>query len=115
MTTKTDQQAGVAKLTNVGLAMTAMKQIVGATSQMPRIAVLSGMPGYGKSQAAMYLTHPAGANAVYICLRMFDTTKTLAQLIATELDGTCAGKMAGPPRRCSMRFASSSFVMAARW
>eukprot|EP00952_Eustigmatos_sp_NYUAD-ZCMA_P005292 23148-Eustigmatos_ZCMA.PRE.1 len=35
-----------------------MKQIVAATPQMPRIAVLSGPPGLGKSQAAMHLAHP---------------------------------------------------------
>lgn len=85
----TDQQSantGVAKLTNVGLALTAMKQVVAATPQMPRIAVLSGAPGLGKSQAAMHLAHPLGANAAFVQVRMFDTTKTLAQLILTELD-----------------------------
>ncbi len=77
---------GVAKLANVALAVTAMKQIEAATSQMPRIAVLSGPAGYGKSQAAMYMAHPLGCNASFIQLRMFDTTKTIAQLILTELD-----------------------------
>jgi len=89
MSKATDQQtagSGVAKLANVGLALTAMKQIQAATPQMPRIAVLSGPPGYGKSQAALYMAHPLGANAAFVQLRMFDTTKTLAQLIATELD-----------------------------
>lgn len=84
-----DQQIanlGVARLANVGLALTAMRQIQAATPQMPRIAVLSGPAGYGKSQAALYMAHPLGGNAAFIQLRMFDTTKTLAQLLATELD-----------------------------
>lgn len=78
--------SGVAKLANVGLALTAMKQIMAATPQMPRIAVLSGPAGFGKSQAAMHLAHPLGTNAAFVQLRMFDTTKTMAQLILTELD-----------------------------
>lgn len=78
--------AGIAKLANVGLALTAMKQIQGAAPQMPRLAVLAGPAGYGKSQAALYLAHPLGVNAAYVQLRMFDTTKSMAQLIATELD-----------------------------
>lgn len=84
-----DQQiagAGVARLTNVGLALTAMKQIKAATPQMPRIAVLSGPPGYGKSQAAMFMAHPLGENAHFVQLRMFETTKSLAELLLTELD-----------------------------
>lgn len=84
-----DQQiagTGVAKLANVGLALTAMKQIMAATPQMPRIAVLLGPAGLGKSQAAMHLAHPLGTNAAFVQLRMFDTTKTMAQLILTELD-----------------------------
>ncbi|MGA0569622.1 AAA family ATPase [Variovorax sp. VNK109] len=84
-----DQQIagmGVAKITNVALALTAMKQIQSATSQMPRMAVLSGPPGLGKTQAAMYLAHPLGANAYFVQMRMFDTTKTMAQLILAELD-----------------------------
>lgn len=84
-----DQQiagSGVAKLANVGLALTAMNQIIAATPQMPRIAVFSGPPGYGKSQAAMHLAHPLGKNAAFVQLHMFDTTKTIAALILKELD-----------------------------
>lgn len=84
-----DQQiagSGVAKLANVGLALTAMNQIIAATPQMPRMAVLFGQAGLGKTQAAMHMAHPLGHNAAFIQLRMFDTTKTLAQLILTELD-----------------------------
>lgn len=78
--------AGVARLSVVGQAMTAMNAILNASPQMPRMAVLSGPPGHGKSQAAMFLAHPQTVNAVYVALRMFDTTKTMAQLIATEAD-----------------------------
>lgn len=84
-----DQQiagSGVAKLTNVGLAMAAAKQIQAATAQMPRIAVLSGPPGYGKSQAAMFMAHPLGMDAAFVQLRMFDTVKSIAELLLTELD-----------------------------
>ncbi|MBI2770014.1 MAG: ATP-binding protein [Burkholderiales bacterium] len=76
----------MAKLTNVAVALAAMKQVQAATSQMPRIAVLSGPPGYGKTQAAAYLAHPASANAVFIQLRPFETMKSMAQLLLTELD-----------------------------
>jgi DNA transposition AAA+ family ATPase len=90
MTNKAPEQSatgtGVARLTNVGLAMSAMKQIQAAPAQMPRIAVLSGRPGLGKSQAAMYLAHPAGGNAVYLELHSFETTKSLARRLLTELD-----------------------------
>ncbi len=76
----------VAKLTNVAFALEAIKQVtdvddVGA----PHMAVLFGPPGYGKTQAAMFLAHPAGRNAVFVSIRMFDTTKTLAQLLCLEL------------------------------
>jgi DNA transposition AAA+ family ATPase len=78
--------SGVAKLTNVALALQGMKQIMAASSQMPRIAVLKGAPGLGKTQAAAYMAHPAGVNAVFIQLRPFETMKSLAQLLLSELD-----------------------------
>lgn len=78
--------SGVAKTTNVGLALAAMKQIMGATTQMPRMAVMSGPPGYGKTQAAAFLAHPMGMNGVFVQLRPFETMKSLAQLLLTELD-----------------------------
>lgn len=77
---------GVAKITNVGLALGAMKQVMAATPQMPRIAALSGPAGYGKTQAAAYMAHPLGMNAAFIQLRPFETMKSLAQLLLTELD-----------------------------
>ncbi|SDO77248.1 AAA domain-containing protein [Rhodoferax sp. OV413] len=88
MTSKATEQisTGVAKLTNVGLALGAMRQIQGATSQMPRMAVLSGPAGFGKTQAAIHLAHPMGGNAVFIQLRPFETMKSLAQLMLTEMD-----------------------------
>lgn len=88
MTNKAFEQSGsgVAKLTNVALAAGAMKQIQSATAQMPRMAVLSGPPGFGKTQAAMYLAHPAGGNAIFITLHSFESTKSLAQRLLTESD-----------------------------
>lgn len=90
MTTKTPEATaaatGVAKLTNVGVALAAMKQIQAATPQMPRIAVLSGAPGLGKTQAALHMAHPLGGNALFVQLRPFETMKSLAAMTLKELD-----------------------------
>lgn len=76
----------VAKLTNVAYAIEAINQVTDVEDLgAPHMAVLFGPPGYGKTQAAMYLAHPQGRNAVFVSVRMFDTTKTLAQLICTEI------------------------------
>lgn len=93
MTKATDNQSDlfqpgqqVAKLTNVAFAIEAFNQ-VSAVNDLgaPHMAVLFGPPGYGKTQAAMFLAHPQGRNAVFVAIRMFDTTKTLAQLLCLEL------------------------------
>lgn len=76
----------VAKLTNVGLALAALAQVENITEVgAPHMAVLSGPPGFGKTQAAIHLSHPAGKNMVFVAVRMFETTKTLAEQIALEL------------------------------
>lgn len=76
----------VAKLTNVAFAIEAINQVTDVDDLgAPHMAVLYGPPGYGKTQAAMYLAHPQGRNAVFVAIRMFDTTKTLAQLLCLEL------------------------------
>lgn len=76
----------VAKLTNVAFAIEAINQVTDVDDLgAPHMAVLYGPPGYGKTQAAMYLAHPQGRNAVFVSVRMFDTTKTLAQLLCLEL------------------------------
>jgi len=76
----------VAKLTNVGFAIEAINQVTDVHDLgAPHMAVLYGPPGMGKTQAAMYLAHPNGRNAVFVSIRMFDTTKTLAQLLCLEL------------------------------
>lgn len=94
MMTTTNQQTSpsghpgqpVAKLTNVGFAIEALSQITNVEDLgAPHMAVLFGPPGYGKTQAAMFLSHPQGRNAIFVAVRMFDTTKTLAQLLALEL------------------------------
>ncbi len=77
---------GAAKLAVLGQAIAGMKQIRRATAQMPRMAVLSGPPGYGKSSAAAYMCHPLTENAVYISLLMFDTTRSIAERLLKELD-----------------------------
>jgi DNA transposition AAA+ family ATPase len=93
MTKATDNQSDlfqpgqqVAKLTNVAFAIEAISQVTDVDDLgAPHMAVLYGPPGYGKTQAAMYLAHPQGRNAVFVAIRMFDTTKTLAQLLCLEL------------------------------
>lgn len=93
MTKQTDNQSDffqpgqqVAKLTNVAFALEAINQVTNVDDLgAPHMAVLYGPPGYGKTQAAMYLAHPQGRNAVFVSIRMFDTTKTLAQLLCLEL------------------------------
>jgi DNA transposition AAA+ family ATPase len=93
MTKATDHQSElfqpgqqVAKLTNVAYAIEAINQVTDVDDLgAPHMAVLYGPPGYGKTQAAMYLAHPQGRNAVFVSIRMFDTTKTLAQLLCLEL------------------------------
>ena len=93
MTKTTDNQSDlfqpgqqVAKLTNVAFAVEAINQVTDVNDLgAPHMAVLYGPPGYGKTQAAMYLAHPQGRNAVFAAIRMFDTTKTLAQLLCLEL------------------------------
>ena len=80
----------VAKLTNVAFAIEAMKAVSDADDAgAPHMAVLFGPPGYGKTQAAMYLAHPQGKNAIFVSVRSFDSTKTLAQLICMELGIAC--------------------------
>lgn len=76
----------VAKLTNVAFAIEAINQVTDVNDLgAPHMAVLYGPPGFGKTQAAMYLAHPQGRNAVFVSVRMFETTKTLAQLLCLEL------------------------------
>jgi DNA transposition AAA+ family ATPase len=93
MTKPTDNQSDlvqpsqpVAKLTNVAFAIEALNQVTNVEDLgAPHMAVLFGQPGLGKTQAAMYLAHPQGRNAVFVSIRMFETTKTLAQLLCLEL------------------------------
>ncbi|WP_304308090.1 ATP-binding protein [Pseudacidovorax intermedius] len=77
---------GAANLAVLGQAKVAMKHIRKASAQMPRIAVLSGPPGYGKSQAAAHMCHPLTENAAYIGLLTFDTTRSIAERLLKELD-----------------------------
>lgn len=93
MTKPTDNQSDlfqpgqqVAKLTNVAFAIEAINQVTNVDDLgAPHMAVLFGPPGFGKTQAAMFLAHPQGRNAVFVSIRMFETTKTLAQLLCLEL------------------------------
>ena len=76
----------IAKLVNVGMAIEALNQVSNVIDLgAPHMAVLFGPPGYGKTQAALHLANPGGKHAVFISVRMFETTKTLAQLLCEEL------------------------------
>ena len=87
MTTRTapSPDRGQATTQTIAVAATAMQTVIDRTDGMPGIAVLSGAPGLGKTSAAVYLSHPAGFNAVYVRCRSFETTKSLSLLLLAEL------------------------------
>lgn len=76
---------GVAKLKTLSLAFDAMERIKNASPELPRMAVMSAPPGYGKTTALSTLAHPQTFNGVYVSVRPFDTTKSLAHLLLREL------------------------------
>lgn len=80
-----DSDRGQAATQTIGVAATGMQTILDRSEGMPGMAALSGPPGLGKTSAAVYLTHPAGFNAVYVSCRSFETTKSLALMLLKEL------------------------------
>lgn len=84
-TIATSSPSGVAPTQTVAVALAAIEQIQSAPIGMPRLAVLSGAPGLGKTTALTRLAHPVDINAVYISCRSFETVKSLAELVLREL------------------------------
>jgi DNA transposition AAA+ family ATPase len=80
-----DSDRGQAATQTIAVAATGMQTILDRSEGMPGMAALSGPPGLGKTSAAVYLTHPAGFNAVYVSCRSFETTKSLALMLLKEL------------------------------
>lgn len=76
---------GQAATQTIAVAATSMETVLARSEGMPGMAVLSGPPGYGKTSAAVYLSHPAGYNCVYVSCRSFETTKSLALMLLKEL------------------------------
>lgn len=80
-----ESDRGQAATQTIAVAATGMQTILDRSEGMPGMAALSGPPGLGKTSAAVYLTHPAGFNAVYVSCRSFETTKSLALMLLKEL------------------------------
>lgn len=78
-------ERGQASTQTIAVAATAMQTILDRNEGMPAIAALTGAPGLGKTSAAVYLTHPANFNSVYVSCRSFETTKSLALMLLKEL------------------------------
>lgn len=76
---------GQASTQTLVVAATAMQTVLDRAEGIPGVAVLSGRPGLGKTTAAAYLTHPIGADAIYVSCRSFETTKSLSLQLLKEL------------------------------
>lgn len=75
--------AGPARLTNMHLAMSTMLDCHDAPEGSPRLAVLYGPSGYGKSVAAAHIA--AHFRAAYIEAKSIWTQRSLLEAIAVEL------------------------------
>ncbi|WP_231683748.1 AAA family ATPase [Blastomonas sp. AAP25] len=74
---------GQAQLTNMGLALRTLMDCMDAGSQSPRLGVLYGYSGYGKSVGAAFAA--ARTNAAYVCARSVWSQRTLLEQIAQAL------------------------------
>lgn len=74
-----------APLRNISLAFEAMERLKNRDPSLPGMAVMSAPPGYGKTTALSALAHPKHFDGVYVSVRPFDTTKSLAHLLLNEL------------------------------
>jgi len=82
----------VAKLTNMALAMSAYIECAEAPSGIPRIGVLYGPSGYGKSVAMAFVAQRT--SAAYIEAKAVWTVRSLLEAIAEELGITKLGRTA---------------------
>lgn len=78
-------ERGQARTQTIAIAAEGMETLLGRSDGMPGMAALSGPPGYGKTSAAVFLSHPAEFNCVYVSCRSFETTKSLALMLLKEL------------------------------
>jgi DNA transposition AAA+ family ATPase len=74
---------GYAPLTNMSLAMRTLVDCMEAGDQLPRLGLLYGNSGFGKTVAAAFAA--ARTNAGYICAQSIWTQRTLLEAIAEEL------------------------------
>lgn len=76
-------EAGQAQLTNMGLALRTLKECMAVGRDSPRLGLLYGYSGYGKSVGAAFAA--ARTNASYVCAKSVWTQRTLLEGIATSL------------------------------
>lgn len=74
---------GQAQLTNMGLALRTIMDCMAGNRDSPRLGLLYGYSGYGKSVGAAFAA--ARTNASYVCAKSVWTQRTLLEAIATSL------------------------------
>jgi len=79
----------VAHLGNVILAATAMERLINASSHLPKMGVLYGRAGYGKSSAACYLMNRYNAYRIE-CKSVWNRKTVLTEIL--RLMGIVPGK-----------------------
>lgn len=74
----------IATTQTVAVALATMDQLIHRGMDMPGFGVLYGEPGLGKTTALARLSHPAESNAVYVSCRIFETPRSLSELLLRE-------------------------------
>ena len=104
----TNVKSTVAALNNVILASTCMERLVNASSHLPKIGVLYGRAGLGKSSAACYLMNRYNAYRIE-CKSVWNRKTVLVEILKRM--GITPGK---PCPICWTKFACSLWSQAAR-
>lgn len=78
-------ERGQARTQTIAVAAAGLETALNRREGVPGMVALSGPPGYGKTSAAVFLSHPADYNCVYVSCRSFETTKSLGQMLLKEL------------------------------
>jgi DNA transposition AAA+ family ATPase len=76
-------EAGQAQLTNMGLALRTLMDCMAVGRESPRLGLLYGYSGYGKSVGAAFAA--ARTNATYVCAKSVWSQRTLLEGIAASL------------------------------
>ncbi len=76
-------EVGQAPLTNMGLALRTLMDCMAVGRESPRLGLLYGYSGYGKSVGAAFAA--ARTNATYVCAKSVWTQRTLLEGIAGSL------------------------------